>query len=79
MFFGEALGNPNDGGGVESGGVGEELAEVAVIGALDLILDEYPVVGIAGGFTEYVGSEGADVLLYIFEGKFEPDGIGEEP
>jgi hypothetical protein len=42
VFFRERVGDPNDGGGLEPVGIGDELAQMRVVGALELVLDEHP-------------------------------------
>ena len=45
MLFGEAGGNPDDRYGLEARGIGQQLAEMGVVGALELVLDQHPDIG----------------------------------
>ena len=77
VLLGELARNPHDSDGVEAGRVGKQLAEVAVVGAFELILDEDP--GIRHRvLAQDIGAEGADVALGGLQLQFEPDGFAEQ-
>jgi hypothetical protein len=62
---------------LKPGGVGEELAEVGVVSAFELVFDEDPVVG-GGIFAEDVGTERPDGFFLAFEFKLKADDFTEK-
>ena len=73
------LGGDEDGGAdvLEATGVGEELAQVVVVGALQLVLDDDAVL-VAEGAADDVGLEAADGGLDAFDGELKAEGVAEE-
>jgi hypothetical protein len=45
VFLSELGGDPHDVGWVRAARVGEQLAEVDVVSAIELVLDDHPLVG----------------------------------
>ena len=62
MLLGEARGHPDDGHRVEAGRIGQKLAKVAVVGALQLVLDQHPMVA-TDVPAQDIGAERPDGLL----------------
>ena len=66
-------GDPDDGDRLETGGIGEQLAEVGVVGLLELVLDQDHGLGI-GVLADEVGAERADRLLLMQRLEVEAEG-----
>ena len=62
MLLDELAGYPDDGDGIEARSVGDDLAEVRVVGLRELVLDEHPLFAQRIP-AEDVRSEGANALL----------------
>ena len=62
VFIGESLGDPNDGDGIQPCGVGDQLSQVSVIGALQLVFDEHPCI-VGGVLAKNIRAERADKLF----------------
>jgi len=77
VLLGEALGDPDDGHRLQAGGVGEELAEVGVVGALQLVLDEHPGV-VVEILAQDVGAEGAHLLFLGLHLQDEIQGLAQQ-
>ncbi|WP_259465863.1 hypothetical protein [Rhodococcus opacus] len=75
-LFAEVGGDPDDGGGVEAGGVDQALSEVSVVGAFELVLDDHgAVVAVLGVDVE---AEVADPHFGGDDGQSHFEGVGED-
>jgi hypothetical protein len=70
VLLGEACGDPDDGDGLKARRIGQKLPEMIVIGALQLVLDQNPAVGV-NVLAENVGTKRANGFFLRFQ--FEVD------
>lgn len=72
VFVGKALGDPDDGDGLQARRVGDQLAQVGMVGALQLVFDEHPIV-VGRVFAKNVCAKRADVLFLRFQFQIDAD------
>lgn len=72
MLCTEARGHPDDGAGLRAGGVGDDLAEVDVVGNLQLILDNHDIPARLV-VAQQVETEVTDGMLCSFEHKLHAE------
>ncbi len=76
MVLGEAGGDPHDHGRLDRRGVDQELAEVAVVGGLEAVLDDHraPVLVLA----DHVQGQVVDARLALDRGDGQAEGVGDD-
>ena len=77
MFFSKRVCNPHNSHRVEARSIRDELPEMRMVSALELILNE-DLAACDGIFVEDVGTEWAHILLLRLELQFNSDGIAKE-
>lgn len=61
MLVGEAIGDSDNRYGIQAGGIGDELPQVRVVGPLQLVFNQNPMIG-RRVLTQNIGSEWLDVF-----------------
>jgi len=77
VLVAEPFGHPDDGDRIQSSRAGHQLAEVDVVGLLQLVFDQHPVV-VRGVLAQHVGAEGPHVPFLRLHFQLEPDGLPEQ-
>ena len=77
MLLRESLRNPYDGDSVQPCGIGQQLPEMRMIGALQLIFDQHPVVR-GCVFAQDVRAERPNILLLRLKFQFDANGFTEQ-